>query len=41
MQMRMTAIFRRNGDDWQIVHVYNSLSVPNERVEGFADFVAQ
>jgi hypothetical protein len=40
MQTRMTCIFRRDGDDWQIVHVHNSLSVPNERVEGFEDFGA-
>jgi hypothetical protein len=38
MQTRMTCIFRRVGDDWQIVHVHNSLSVPNEQVEPFADF---
>jgi dihydrofolate reductase len=41
VRTRMTAIFRRNGDRWQVVHVHNSLSVPNERVEGFADFGAQ
>jgi SnoaL-like protein len=41
MRTRMTCIFRRAGDDWQIVHVHNSLSVPNERVEGFADFGAR
>jgi len=40
MQTRMTCIFRRVGDDWQIVHVHNSLSVPNEQVEGFEDFGA-
>ena len=40
MQTRMTCIFRREGDDWQIVHVHNSLSVPNEQVEPFADFGA-
>jgi hypothetical protein len=41
MRTRMTAIFRLAGDDWQIVHVHNSLGVPNEKVEGFADFGAQ
>ncbi len=40
VQTRMTAIFRREGDDWQIVHVHNSLSVPNAQVEGFEDFGA-
>jgi hypothetical protein len=40
MRTRMTCIFRREGDDWQIVHVHNSLSVPNEQVEPFADFGA-
>lgn len=38
MQTRMTCIFRRAGDGWQIVHVHNSLNVPNEQVEGFEDF---
>ena len=38
VQTRMTAIFRRAGDDWQIVHVHNSLGAPNAQVEGFADF---
>ena len=38
MQTRMTCIFRRVGDDWQVVHVHNSLSVPNEQVAGFEDF---
>ena len=38
MQTRMTCIFRQAGDDWQIVHVHNSLSVPNDQVEAFADF---
>lgn len=38
MQTRMTCIFRRAGDDWQIVHVHNSLSVPNAQVAGFEDF---
>ena len=38
MQTRMTCIFRRAGDDWQIVHVHNSLSVPNEQVEAFTNF---
>ena len=38
MQTRMAAIFRREGDDWQVVHVHNSMSVPNAQVEGFEDF---
>jgi ketosteroid isomerase-like protein len=38
MQTRVTCIFRREEDDWQIVHVHNSLSVPNDQVEGFEDF---
>ncbi len=38
MQTRMTCVFRRVGDVWQIVHVHNSLSVPNEQVAGFEDF---
>jgi ketosteroid isomerase-like protein len=38
MQTRMTCIFRREGDGWQIIHVHNSLSVPNEQLEAFADF---
>jgi hypothetical protein len=41
MRTRMTCIFRRAGDDWQIVHVHNSLSVSNDQVEGFADFGAR
>ena len=28
---------QHEGDDWQIVHVHNSLNVPNEQVEAFAD----
>jgi ketosteroid isomerase-like protein len=38
VQTRMTAIFRREGDHWQIVHVHNSVSVPNAQGEGFAAF---
>lgn len=38
VRTRMTCIFRRAGDDWQVVHVHNSLSVPNAQVEGFEDF---
>lgn len=34
----MIAIFRRDGDRWQIVHVHNSISVPNEQIAGFEDF---
>ncbi len=38
MQTRMTCVFRHVSDDWQIVHVHNSLSVPNDQAEGFEDF---
>ena len=38
MQTRMTCVLRRAGEDWQIVHVHNSLSMPNDQAEGFEDF---
>jgi ketosteroid isomerase-like protein len=31
MQTRMTSIFRREADAWKVVHVHNSLGVPDEQ----------
>jgi ketosteroid isomerase-like protein len=32
MKTRLTAVFRREGDDWALVHMHVSVSVPDEEV---------
>lgn len=34
---RLTAVFRREGGDWKLVHLHHSVGVPDDQVEIFRD----